>query len=146
MAKKKTVPGPVEDKVPEQGASVTAEASQPVAVQAGAAGKPRWPGVQFQPGNKGGPGRPKGSRNKLTMNFVAEMCQDFELHGAAVIESVRRDKPEVYLKVIASLVPQQIEVGDAGAFAELSDKELDGYIAERGAQLAALASQMRGLH
>ena len=85
------------------------------------------------------PGRPKGTRNKLTKGFIAAMCQDFDRYGIEVVESVRRDKPEAYLKVIASLVPQQVEVGEAGAFSELSDDELDGYIAEKNAQLAALA-------
>src|SRR5262245_36762420 len=40
---------------------------------------------QFKPGN---PGRPKGSRNKLGEAFIQALAEDFERHGAEVIERV----------------------------------------------------------
>ena len=138
MAKKKIAPAPVETK--EAGPILPPLTAAPqVADAAIEAPKKEIKPHLFQPGNKMSPGRPKGTRNKLTKGFIAAMCQDFDRYGIEVVESVRRDKPEAYLKVIASLVPQQVEVGEAGAFSELSDDELDGYIAEKNAQLAALA-------
>ena len=94
-------------------------------------------------------GRPKGSRNKLTQDFVAAMCEDFRLNGAAVVEKVRSEKPDVYLRVIASLVPAQVEVGEAGAFADLEEAELDAVIDKMGEQLAMLTrddDERRAVH
>ena len=42
-----------------------------------------------------GPGRPIGSRNRHTENFLAPFCRDFEAHGADVIRKVRDEKPDV---------------------------------------------------
>jgi hypothetical protein len=78
---------------------------------------------QFKPGN---PGRPKGSRNKLGEHFIGALCADFETHGPDVITRVREKDPAVYLRVIASVVPQTI-VHEA-RLDELSDDELALYL------------------
>lgn len=75
---------------------------------------------QFKPGN---PGRPKGSRNKLGEAFIAAMHDDFTEHGPAVIAQVRAEKPDQYLKVIASILPQQLNV-NVQPLDELSDDQL----------------------
>ncbi len=86
---------------------------------------------QIKPGQVLNPaGRPKGSRNKLTQAFIDAMCADFEKHGDAVIEAVRGTKPEAYLAVMARIIPQQMEVGEAGAFTDMADTELDTFIAK----------------
>ena len=61
---------------------------------------------QFKPGN---PGRPKGSRNRLSEAFIQALAEDFERHGAAVIERVRIEKPDAYLKVVAAAEGSQSE-------------------------------------
>lgn len=67
------------------------------------------PAHLFKPGQSGNPaGRPKGSRNKLGEDFIAALYEDFSKHGAAVIEAVRLEKPDAYLKVVASLMPVEI--------------------------------------
>ena len=94
-------------------------------------------------------GRPKGSRNKLTQDFVAAMCEDFRLNGAAVVEAVRSEKPDVYLRVIAGLVPTQVEHGEVGAFSEMPEDELDRFIAEKTAQFAVFSKdddERRAVH
>ncbi len=102
---------------------------------------------QIKPGQVLNPaGRPKGSRNKLTQDFVAAMCEDFRLNGAAVVEKVRSEKPDVYLRVIAGLVPQQVEHGEAGAFSEMSEDELDRFIEAKTAQFAMLTKDDDGEH
>lgn len=63
----------------------------------------------FRPGN---PGRPKGSRNKLGEDFLKALQADFERDGAAAIVAVRTEKPDAYLKVIASILPKQVDFGD----------------------------------
>jgi hypothetical protein len=79
----------------------------------------KWkPGVSPNPA-----GRPKGSRNKLGEEFVAALLADFNQHGPAVIESVRADQPAQYLKVIAQVIPKEVNVS-VGQLEELSDEQL----------------------
>jgi hypothetical protein len=68
-------------------------------------------------------GRPKGTRNKLGEAFVKAMHADFEAHGAKVIETVRVEKPDQYLKVIASILPKELNV-NTSALGDMSDDEL----------------------
>lgn len=88
---------------------------------------------QFKAGN---PGRPKGSRNKLGEAFLADMLADWEANGAATITSVRTDKPDVYLKVVASILPQQLNV-KVSEVDDLTDEQLDRQLRSIVAQLAA---------
>lgn len=78
----------------------------------------------FPPGNNANPfGRPKGSRNKLGEQFIQALQADFEANGKVAIEEVRTDRPHEYLKVIASLLPKQVEIKE-GAFDGVSDEQL----------------------
>lgn len=78
----------------------------------------------FKPGNTANlAGRPKGSRNKLGEAFVAALQDDFQVHGTKVIETVRIDKPDVYLKVIAQVIPKEFTF-NADAFDGISDEQL----------------------
>jgi hypothetical protein len=68
-------------------------------------------GRPFPKGVSGNPaGRPKSARSAHSENFLREFCRDFEEHGAAVIAKVRQERPEVYLKVAADLVPKDFVV------------------------------------
>jgi hypothetical protein len=49
--------------------------------------------------------------------------EDFATHGAAVIEKVRTDKPDAYLKIVASLLPKDINL-NVRPLDELSDDQL----------------------
>lgn len=71
------------------------------------------PDVQFKPGQSGNPtGRPKGARSKLGEDFLKALHADFEKHGAAAIVEVRKTKPDQYIKVIASILPKEIDFGE----------------------------------
>jgi hypothetical protein len=65
---------------------------------------------RFLTGVKAGPGRPVGSRNRHTENFLREFADDFEQHGAAVIAQVRNEKPDVYLRIAADLLPRDVNL------------------------------------
>lgn len=98
---------------------------------------------KWQPGQTGNPlGRPKGSRNKLGEAFIQAMYEDFTENGEAVIAQVRAEKPDQYLKVVASILPQQLNV-TVQPFEEMTDDQLrkhaERLIAELG-PVAAFAS------
>lgn len=75
----------------------------------------------FKPGQVANPGgRPKGSRSKLGEEFLKALQEDFSEHGVKAIAVVRETKPEVYVKVIASILPKEI---DLSADLTISSKE-----------------------
>jgi hypothetical protein len=81
----------------------------------------RGAGKPFEKGVSGNPaGRPKGSRNKLSEEFLSVLCADFEEHGAAAIVTMRKNDPGNYVKVVAGLVPKDMNVNMTGAEAFLS--------------------------
>jgi hypothetical protein len=55
-------------------------------------------------------GRPQGSRDRLSKEFMRALSDDFETHGSAVIETVRTSDPSTYLRVVAGLQRQEIEL------------------------------------
>jgi hypothetical protein len=83
------------------------------------------PKTAFKPGWKGGPGRPLGSRNKLTEIALAGLGDDFAEHGIDVIKTVRETKPHHYLSIVASLLPRRLHVERTSPLGELSDAELE---------------------
>lgn len=69
--------------------------------------------TRIKPGEVRNPhGRPKGSRHKLGEDFLKKLQADFAEHGEEVIKAVRGDKPDQYLKVIASVLPKEIDAGE----------------------------------
>jgi len=99
---------------------------------------------RFLPGNSGFGGRPKGSRNKLGEAFLKALADDFEKNGADAIEQTRITKPEVYVKVVASLLPKQIEIKE-GAFDGLGDDELAALVAAARSALAVAGGGGAGI-
>lgn len=92
----------------------------------------------FKPGNNANPtGRPKGSRNKLGEVFIQALYNDFQDHGAGVIEKVRTEKPDAYLKVVASILPQKLEIERTDG---LTDDERRSRIREIAEQLGAVVN------
>lgn len=67
--------------------------------------------MTFKPGQSGNPkGRPPGSKNKIAEDFLKALAADFEANGEQVIENVRLNKPDAYLKIVADLVPKEMNL------------------------------------
>jgi hypothetical protein len=65
---------------------------------------------RFLPGNSGNGGRPKGSRNKLTTEFLDDVYAKWQKHGGEVLDRVIRDRPDQFLKIVAALMPSKIDI------------------------------------
>ena len=92
--------------------------------------------TQFKPGQSGNPkGRPKGARNRLGTQFLEALEADFNQFGPQAIAQVREKKPEVYIRVVADLLPKEANINvEAGeAFVNLWRRISDGL----GEELAA---------
>jgi len=67
---------------------------------------------QFILGNIGNPlgaGRPKGARSRLGQEFLQALADDFEAHGLEALQQCRVSNPAQYIKVIASILPRELE-------------------------------------
>lgn len=76
----------------------------------------RLAGGKFAPGSPAiSPGRPKGSRHRLSESFLKALADDFDEHGIAAIERVRAEDPATYIRVAASLIEKVVDVTSGGA-------------------------------
>jgi hypothetical protein len=92
-------------------------------------------GFRFQPGRAKTGGRQKGTRDKLSSDFVAALSEAFEQRGAEAIRIVIDERPQEFLRVIASIVPKEIEFTD-NRLKDIPDEELDAIIDHIRRQLA----------
>jgi hypothetical protein len=120
------------DEAPQSGDSATTQSEALSSRERQLRGLRPW-----QAGQSGNPkGRPKGSRHKLGEDFLAAMVADFEEHGPATIVKVREERPADYLKIVASILPKELNVRTA-PLEELSDDELERGIAILQGMIAA---------
>jgi hypothetical protein len=62
---------------------------------------------RYLKGVSGGPGRPIGSRNKLTEDFLRDLQADWEQHGKDILSTVREKHPGLYFQCMVKLALAQ---------------------------------------
>lgn len=84
--------------------------------------------IPYPKGVSGNPGgKPKGARDRLNVRFLGTLLNDFEQFGEAAIVAARENDPVSYVKIVASLLPKQIE--ETKPLDDMEDAELLAAIA-----------------
>ena len=94
----------------------------------------------FQPGQPKQGGRARGVKNRLSHAFMTALVDDFEQHGAEAIRICRVEKPNEYVRVVASLMPKELEISH-NTLMEIPDTELDEFIEYAKRQLLTAPRQ-----
>ena len=91
--------------------------------------------TQFKPGQSGNPkGRPQGSRNKLSEEFFRDLCDAWQAFGKPALMTAAWTHPVEFVRVVASLIPRELEATATVVHAErMSDDELAA-IARQGGE------------
>src|SRR5215510_15350682 len=97
----------------------------------------------FQPGQPKTGGRARGVKNRLSHAFLTALAEDFEQHGVEAIRICRVERPNEYLRVIAHLMPKELEV-TVGPLQEVSDVELEKLIEHARTKLIDLTPNAGG--
>ena len=70
--------------------------------------------TQFKPGNQGG-GRPPGSKNKISEDFLQTFHKVWEEKGEAALRRMVDERPAEFIKVAASLIPKDFHIQQSAA-------------------------------
>ena len=65
-----------------------------------------------------------GTRAKMADDFIGAVYQTWQAHGRAALERVCQEDPVAYLRLVAGLIPRQVEVSQTNPLEQLSDGEL----------------------
>ena len=63
---------------------------------------------RFLTGNNGG-GRKVGSRNRLGEQFITDLYREWENSGASALKRMAADEPAQFVKVVAQILPREID-------------------------------------
>lgn len=63
---------------------------------------------QFLKGCPAGPGRPKGSKDKLNVQVIETLEKLWQARGQELVEQLAAEKPEVVMAMISRMIPQQL--------------------------------------
>ena len=86
--------------------------------------EPRDEKGRFLPGNSGFGGRPLGSRNKFSQQFIDDVYQVWQQEGIEGLRNAARRSPARFIAVAASLVPKHFRFEHEHKLSALSDEEL----------------------
>ena len=63
---------------------------------------------QFLKGTAPGPGRPKGSKDRLNVQVIETLEKLWQSRGAEIIDQLAAEKPEIVAQLVARLIPQEL--------------------------------------
>lgn len=90
----------------------------------------------WKAGETGNPGgKPVNARNRLNAAFLNALAKQFEDNGAVAIKAVAEAQPDVFIKVLAGILPKEVE--NKRPLDELTDEQLDAAAEAIRAILAA---------
>ena len=79
-----------------------------------------------------GSGNPQGNRHRtrhlLNQEFMQALLLNFRHQGKRAIETVARNQPAAYLKILALLVPRELKVEQSQGVKGMSDEQLEAGI------------------
>lgn len=65
---------------------------------------------RFLSGNSGGPGRPRGNRNRLGEAYLEGLREVWATHGKAALVACAVEEPSAFCRIYASLLPRELDV------------------------------------
>ncbi|MEJ1934422.1 hypothetical protein WDZ92_29860 [Nostoc sp. NIES-2111] len=86
---------------------------------------------QLFDGSRPGPGRPKGSRNKLSENFLRDVYDLWQAKGRDMLERVADEDPAKLVQVVANLLPKEMKI-ESRRLEALTTDELIAILREEG--------------
>lgn len=96
-------------------------------------------GISPNPG-----GKPVGARNSLQGDFMKALSEDFAENGAAAIQRTRQERPAEYVKIVASLMPKELEI--KRPLEEMTDDDLIAGVAALQSYLNTEGTGKRTTH
>ena len=73
--------------------------------------------------------------------FIAALLRDFRHGGPAAIAKVRKNQPAAYLKILALLVPREMQIEHTNRIKQMTDEEIEQAIEAIQTMLAAQAGE-----
>ena len=86
--------------------------------------------IPWKPGQSGNPkGRPQGSRNKLSEDFLADLHESWLAFGKPALMAAAWTHPVEFVRLVASLIPRELEATITPVPERMSDAQLEALIA-----------------
>jgi hypothetical protein len=98
--------------------------------------------MTFRQGVSGNPhGNRHRTRHLLNQEFMQALLLNFRHQGKKAIEKVARNQPAVYVKILALLVPREMQVEHSGGVKAMTDEQIEQAIEAIQIMLAARAGE-----
>jgi hypothetical protein len=98
--------------------------------------------MTFKPGVSGNPhGNRHRTRHLLNQEFMEALLLNFRHQGKKAIEKVARNQPAAYLKILALLVPREMQIEHTNRLKQMTDEEIEQAIEAIQTMLAAQAGE-----